>query len=112
MQGSDQATQVALVPAPAPPKPVQMAPRGPPPAADLETPEAAAERERACREIFGIEDRSPAADGVADAIAAGLRCGGARRIGRTTNVRHVLTRRSGRFRVWRDPRMALAGAAA
>ena len=59
VQGSDQATQVALVPAPAPPKPVQMAPRGPPPAADLETSEAAAERERACREIFGIEDPKP-----------------------------------------------------
>jgi hypothetical protein len=36
-----------------------MTPREPPPAADLETPEPAAERERAYREIFGIEDPKP-----------------------------------------------------
>jgi hypothetical protein len=59
VQGPDQETQVALVPAPAPPKPVQVAPREPQPAADLETLEAAAERERAYREIFGVEDPKP-----------------------------------------------------
>jgi hypothetical protein len=59
MPAADQETQVALVPAPAPPKPVQVAPREPQPAADLETLEAAAERERAYREIFGIEDPKP-----------------------------------------------------
>lgn len=55
----DKETHVALVPAPAPPKPVRVAPRAPQPEADLETPEAAAERERAYREIFGIEDPKP-----------------------------------------------------
>jgi hypothetical protein len=54
----NQETQAALVPAPALPKPVRVA-REPHPAADLETPEAAAERERAYREIFGIEDPKP-----------------------------------------------------
>ncbi len=53
----NQETQAALVPAPALPKPVRVA-REPQPAADLETPEAA-ERERAYREIFGIEDPKP-----------------------------------------------------
>ncbi len=57
--GADQETQVALVPAPAPPQPVRVAPREPPPAADVETPEATAERLRAYREIFGIEDPKP-----------------------------------------------------
>ncbi|MFZ0043506.1 MAG: hypothetical protein WAK93_19510 [Solirubrobacteraceae bacterium] len=55
----DQETQIALVPAQTPRKPVQPAPREPQPVADLETPKAAAERERAYREIFGIEDPKP-----------------------------------------------------
>jgi hypothetical protein len=54
----DEEAQVALARSPTPPKPVQVAPREPPPA-DPETPEAAAERERAYREIFGIEDPKP-----------------------------------------------------
>jgi hypothetical protein len=55
VQVPDQEPQVALVPTPAPPVP----PREPPPVADLETPAAAARRERAYREIFGIEDPKP-----------------------------------------------------
>jgi len=55
----DQEPQVALVRAPAPSEPVRLTPPEPPPAPQAETAEAAAERERAYREIFGIEDPKP-----------------------------------------------------
>lgn len=52
----DQAAQAALVPGLAVARPASVAPV---PVEDTETPEAAARRERAYREIFGIEDPKP-----------------------------------------------------
>jgi hypothetical protein len=45
--------------APAPGEPVPVTPPGPPPAPEPETAEAAADRERAYREIFGIDEPKP-----------------------------------------------------
>jgi hypothetical protein len=50
---------VASAGPPAPPDPGQGAAPEPQPAAEPETPEAAAERERAYREIFGIDEQKP-----------------------------------------------------
>jgi hypothetical protein len=55
----DQHAPVASAGPPAPPEPVPGAPPEPQPAAEPETPEAAAERERAYREIFGIDEQRP-----------------------------------------------------
>jgi hypothetical protein len=51
--------QVASAGPPTPADPVQVAAPEPQPAAEPETPEAAAERERAYREIFGIDEHKP-----------------------------------------------------
>jgi hypothetical protein len=55
----DEQAQVASAGRPTPPESAQVAPPEPRPAAEPETPEAAAERERAYREIFGIDEQKP-----------------------------------------------------
>ena len=54
----EQQLQIAPLPAPVTTGPVNME-QAAPPATELETPEAAAERERRYREIFGIPEPSP-----------------------------------------------------
>jgi hypothetical protein len=63
----DEEAQVAPARAPAPPEPVQLTPPEAATAPEPETAEAAAERERRYREIFGIDEQEPPADGSADA---------------------------------------------
>ncbi len=55
----DEEAQVPAAGAPASPEPVQVAPREPQQAAEPETSEAVAERERAYREIFGLDEQKP-----------------------------------------------------
>ena len=55
----DEQAPVTSAGPPAPPEPVQVAPPEPQPAPEPETAEAAAERERAYREIFGIDEQKP-----------------------------------------------------
>ncbi|MGI8622260.1 MAG: hypothetical protein ACR2NB_01955 [Solirubrobacteraceae bacterium] len=54
-----QELQTAPAQAPVPQEPAQLAPREPPTAPEPEAPEAAAERERAYHEIFGIGEQKP-----------------------------------------------------
>jgi hypothetical protein len=56
---ADEEAQIALAGPPTPPEPVELAPPEPQPAAEPATPESAAERERAYREIFGIDKQKP-----------------------------------------------------
>jgi hypothetical protein len=58
-RASGEEARTALVGAPAPREPVQLAPPEPAWPPDPETPEAAAERERAYREIFGLDEPKP-----------------------------------------------------
>jgi hypothetical protein len=58
-QPRNEQVQIASVRAPLPRAPVQIARREPPPEPQRETPEAAAERERRYREIFGPPDPHP-----------------------------------------------------
>jgi hypothetical protein len=65
--------QVLAAPVSAPLTPARVQPeRAAPPAPEPETPEAAAERERRYREIFGIPSQEPADGGDAEATVSSL----------------------------------------